>query len=125
FFRLLIWDFGTQSVMNHPWLGVGYGEWDRPAWMPSSIDMFWLYNAIIYGLPAGLLMLGAFLSALISVGRRRGLDPQLYAYRQGFLTVMIGLFLVGWTVHFWNATYVLFMFPLGSGMWLADAGTGR
>ena len=33
---------------------------------------------------------------------------------------MTGFFLVGWTVHFWMATYVLFMFLLGSGMWLLE-----
>lgn len=121
FFRILIWQFGTQSVANHVWFGVGMGEWDRPAWMPPSIDMFWLYNAVTYGLPGGLLMLAAFLSAVISVSLRKGLDDRLYTYRAAFLMAMAALFQMGWMVHFWNSTYVLFLLLLGSGMWLLDA----
>lgn len=124
FFRILIWNFGTRSVMNHPWFGVGLGEWDRPDWMPPSIDMFWLYNAIIYGLPAGILMGGAFFAVVIPVGLLKGLDDRLYQYRAAFLISMAALFLMGWMVHYWNATYVLFMMLLGSGVWLLDAGSG-
>src|SRR5690606_18141321 len=40
FFRLLIWTYGTLSISNHPWFGVGTGAWDRPSWMGPSIDMF-------------------------------------------------------------------------------------
>ena len=34
---------------------------------------------------------------------------------------MTAFFMVGWTVHFWGATYVLFLFLLGSGVWILDA----
>lgn len=34
---------------------------------------------------------------------------------------MMGMFLAGWTVHYWNATYVLMMFLMGAGAWFADA----
>ena len=33
---------------------------------------------------------------------------------------MTAFFVVAWTVHFWNATYVLFMFLMGSGVWMLD-----
>jgi hypothetical protein len=32
---------------------------------------------------------------------------------------------VGCTVAFWDATYVLFVFFLGSGAWMLDVGAGR
>ncbi len=38
----------------------------------------------------------------------------------GFLGTMVGMFLAGWAVHFWNETYVLMMFLMGSGVWLLD-----
>jgi hypothetical protein len=38
---------------------------------------------------------------------------------------MTGFFLVGWTVAFWDAAYVLFLFLLGSGVWILDAETER
>lgn len=121
YYRILIWHFGSESALNHPFFGVGFNRWDRPEWMPGSIDMFWLYNAIVFGIPASLLMIAAFLLMVVPVGFKRGLEPRLVQYRTAYLAVMSGYFLVGWTVHFWNATYVLFLFLLGSGSWLLDA----
>jgi hypothetical protein len=119
-YRVLIWNFGSESALNHPFFGVGFGRWDRPEWMPGSIDMFWLYHAVLFGLPAGILLLLSFLLTVISVSFRKGLAPKMVQYRTAFLIVMTSYFLVGWTVHFWNATYVLFLFLLGSGAWLVD-----
>ncbi|WP_315925077.1 O-antigen ligase family protein [Mesorhizobium sp. SP-1A] len=119
-YRALIWQYGSGSVMNHPLFGVGYGKWDRPDWMTSSIDMFWLANAIFYGLPGGLAMFLAYLSTVFGVGAAKGLGRKAVVYRTAFLIMMTGFFMVGWTVHFWNATYVLFLFLLGSGAFLAE-----
>ncbi|WP_050980235.1 O-antigen ligase family protein [Sinorhizobium sojae] len=122
YYRVLIWHFGSESALNHPLFGVGFNRWDRPDWMPGSIDMFWLYHAVLFGIPAGVLMLFSFLLLAVAVSFKKGLDEKLIQYRTAYLIVMIGYFLVGWTVHFWNATYVLFLFLLGSGSWLLDAG---
>ncbi len=119
-YRVLIWNFGTQSVLNHPIFGVGLGEWDRPLWMPPSIDMFWLAHAVFYGLPGGILMLAAFLCAIFKAGFLNGLDEETSRYKTAYVIAMTGLFLVGWTVHFWNTTYVLAMFLLGSGVFFSE-----
>ncbi len=124
YYRVLIWNFGSESALNHPWFGVGYGMWDHPSWMTQSIDMFWLYPAIVFGIPASLMMFMAFLGSTIGVGRKRNLPPREYSYRMGYLICMAGFFVVGWTVHYWNATYVLFMFLMGSGLWLMDVPEG-
>jgi len=120
YFRLLIWEFGSQSVLNHPIFGVGLGEWDRPEWMPFSVDMFWLVNAIVGGIPAAVFMTVAFFSTTLSVGFAKGLDARAERCRLAFLISMCGFFLAGWMVHFWGATYVLFILLLGSGRWMAD-----
>ncbi|KRD38236.1 MULTISPECIES: O-antigen ligase family protein [unclassified Rhizobium] len=120
YYRILIWHFGSGSALNHPLFGVGFNRWDRPMWMPGSIDMFWLYSAVLFGLPAGFSMMLAFLSTVWTIGLKKGLDATRLQYRTAFLIVMTGYFLVGWTVHFWNATYVLFLFLLGSGSWLVE-----
>lgn len=122
YYRVLIWHFGSGSALNHPYFGVGFNRWDRPDWMPGSIDMFWLYHAVLFGIPAGLLMLSAFFLTVVPIGFRKDLEPRLVSFRTAYLAVMSGYFLVGWTVHFWNATYVLFLFLLGSGGWLLDVG---
>ncbi|RYZ64789.1 MAG: hypothetical protein EOP09_15380, partial [Proteobacteria bacterium] len=40
-------------------------------------------------------------------------------YRVAYLIVITSFFLAGWTVHFWGAAYLLFLFLLGCGGWLA------
>ena len=119
-FRKLIWLYGTESVSNHPLFGTGLGEWERPAWMGASIDNFWLFHAVRYGLPAAVLMPLAFFSIFLAVSFKKGLDAKLAEYRTGFLITMTAFFLVAWTVHFWDAAYVVFLFLMGSGVWMLD-----
>lgn len=124
YFRILIWNYGTQSVAEHPWFGVGLGNWERPPWMSSSIDMFWLYHAIVFGIPGAVLMLAFFLASVISVSLIRNLDQRHYDYRAAYLITMASFFLTGWMVHFWSGTYVFFLFMVGAGMWLSDVPEG-
>lgn len=119
-FRKLIWIYGVESVQNNPLFGTGLNEWDRPFWMGSSIDNFWLFHAVRYGLPTAFLMPLAFFSIFLAVSRKKGLDVRLAEYRTGFLITMTAFFVVAWTVHFWDAAYVLFLFLMGSGVWLLD-----
>ncbi|WP_299640428.1 hypothetical protein [Devosia sp.] len=121
YYRLLIFDYGWASVLANPLFGTGFNDWVHPSWMSSSIDMFWLVPAIRHGLPAAILFVLAFLSATIGVGLKPLQDHRLIAYRTAYLITMGAFFIAGWAVHFWMATYVLFMFLLGSGMWLVDA----
>src|SRR5262249_48835233 len=120
-YRTLIWTYGSETVLNHPLFGVGLNDWERPAWMPvASIDSFWLYLAIRAGLPAAFLMLLTFFRIYLAVSFKKGLEGRLVEYRTGFLISMAGFFLVGWTTSFWDAAYVLFLFLMGSGVWMLD-----
>jgi O-antigen ligase len=121
YYRLLIWEYGTETVMNHPIFGIGYNEYERPSWMAPSVDMFWLNNGIMFGLPGGLLMAGTLLSAAWLVGRCRPVSTRISDYKTGYLISLAFFFIVGWTVHFWNGTYSFFLFIVASGMWLIDA----
>ena len=122
-FRMLIWHYGSASALNHPLFGIGLNEWERPVWMPPSIDNLWLVLAVRNGLPAPFLLLLALLSIFLAVGFKKGLDDKITAYRTAFLISMTALFMVGWTVHFWDAAYVLFLFLMGSGVWILDVET--
>jgi hypothetical protein len=120
-YRIVIWRYGTASIMRHPFFGTGMNEWEHPAFVSfSSIDMFWLIHGIQHGLPAALLMLMAFFSICLGVSFRKGLDDKLIQYRTGFLISMTGLFLVGWTVDFWTSAYAFVLFLMGSGVWMLD-----
>jgi hypothetical protein len=120
--RLRIWEYGSQSAVNHPFFGVGRQEWERPIWMSDSIDMFWLVPAVRNGLPAALLLQLAFFSLFLSVAIKSGLTDRVARYRTGYLICMMGLYLAGWTVDYWKTIFVLFVFLLGSGAWILDAG---
>ncbi|MCR8726835.1 O-antigen ligase family protein [Frigidibacter sp. ROC022] len=121
YMRLHIWNFGTASILAHPLLGIGFNEWARPSWMRSSIDMYWIVPGVRHGLPAVFFNFAAFFGVVLSLIFRKGLDEAQSACRMGIIFCLIAFFLTGWTVHYWNATYVLFHFLLGSGMWLLDA----
>ena len=119
-YRTWIFDYGIRSVASHPLYGVGMGEWERPAWMGDSIDNFWLYEAVRHGVPAVLLLLLACVSIVSSLGFKKGLDAKVTEYRTAFLMTLMAFCLVGGTVHFWGAAYVLFLFLMGSGVWMLD-----
>jgi hypothetical protein len=124
-YRLMIFTHSWASAMNHPLFGVGINEWERPEWMGSSIDNFWLAVAVPHGLPAMCLMLLAFFSIFLTVGFSKGLDEQTTEYRTAFLIAMTAFFMVAWTVAFWDAAYVLFLFLMGSGVWMLDVERAR
>jgi uncharacterized membrane protein len=124
-YRLLIFEHGWASVMANPLFGTGFNDWVHPSWMSSSIDMFWLVPAVRHGLPAAALFMLAFFVATVSVGLRPFQDERLQTYKTAYLITLVGFFIAGWAVHFWMATYVLFMFLMGSGMWLLDAEPGQ
>ena len=113
--RLGIWDYGFAEVRRHPLIGIGLGEWARPAWMASSsIDNFWLATAVRYGAPASLALVLAvgLLARAISATPSPSAPP---AWRRAFGFALAGLCLGGSTVHFWNALLSLFCFLLGAG----------
>lgn len=118
--RVLIWIWGTKTISDNPLFGVGFGDWERPFWMGSSFDMFWLITALRHGLVAGVLFALLFFWIFLQTAFAKVGDPKVQAYRTGYLATMFGLFMAGWTVHYWDATLVLFMFLLASGMWISD-----
>lgn len=122
--RIRIWHYGWLSVFNHPLFGIGYNEYQRPEWMEPSIDMFWLINFVRFGYIGGILMVLTFGFVFLTIALKKGLNVQQDGYRKAYLFSMIGIFTVGWTVHFWNAPYLLIMFYLGSASWMLDLEPG-
>ena len=122
-YRRFIWEFGSATALNHPFFGVGLNDWERPAWMPTaSLDNFWLFQAVRSGLAAPFLLLLALLSIVLPVSFRKSLDSKVDAYRTAFVISMAYFFFTGWTVHFWGNVYVLFLFLMGAGVWILEAG---
>jgi hypothetical protein len=118
-YRVAIWDFGSASVVNHPLLGIGLADWERPRWMASdSVDNFWLLTAMRYGIPAAILLLASCIWMMVAVGRATSGDKTIETCRLAYLICMTTFMFVGATIHFSHAVYAWFMFVLGSGAWL-------
>jgi O-antigen ligase len=119
--RLIIWDHGTRSIMNNPLFGVGYGDWVRPDWMSPSVDMFWILGGLRHGVIVWALWFLLFFWIFLKTAYAKITDKKINAYRTGYLSSLFGLFMAGWTVHYWDATLVFFMLVLASGIWMTDA----
>ncbi len=122
-YRLLIWDYGTASVAENPLFGIGFEEWARPSWMTSSIDNFWLVHFVRTGVPGGILMLAIFALAAFAVVRVPPPDEGVRRCQTAYLLTLFGLLFTGATVHFWGTGLSMFLFIVGSGLWIAETGT--
>lgn len=128
--RLLIFEWGMVNIRENPLLGLGQNEWRREWFMTPSFDMFWLLPGVRHGVPALVLSLLLFLWPFSSAALTRLKTDRLLSYRLGYICSLTGFFLSGWTVHLWNATYVVYVFFLASGLWMityneAEMETGR
>ena len=120
-YRMAIWTYTSASVATHPWFGIGFADWARPNWMYSTIDIYWMVQAVRYGLPGAALLILAYLASIIDAVRARTFDPDIQLARTAYVVSMVGFFIGGLTVHFWGAIGVYFMFMLGAGSWMSDA----
>ncbi|WP_428515099.1 O-antigen ligase family protein [Roseovarius sp.] len=118
--RILIWIYGTQNIFDNPVFGIGLEDWARPSWMSSSMDMFWIVGAVKHGVVVWVLWLALFFAVFLQVALKKELNTRVQYYRTGYLISLFGLFMAGWTVHFFNALFVYFMFMLGCGLWITE-----
>ena len=123
--RVNIWNYGTAEIARHPIMGIGLAEWERASWMSPSVDNFWLLTAMRYGLPALILLLAALGALMWSLCRKQTSDPVYQRCRLAWAITLISLSVVGLTVHFWNAIFVMFFFLIGSGAWMATVPSQR
>lgn len=119
--RILIFQFGSDEVMRHPLFGIGLGDWIRPVYMSDSMDNFWLVVAVRYGLPALVMLVALMVGLLWRAAHRRDLPQSWRNARHAWAFTLFGISVAAATVHLWNALFVLFIFLIGSGVWLTDA----
>lgn len=114
--RIIIFDYGIQDVWRNPIWGIGFNVWTRPTWMHStSMDNFWLVQAVSFGLPG---FFTIALPVLIALSKNwHNMSERARKLRTGWTISMIGMILSACTVHFWNSLFVYFAFFLGLGGW--------
>ena len=113
YWRMIIWEYGSAEVFRHPLFGIGFEEWERPAYMYSgSMDNFWLVIAVRHGLPA---LLGFCLIAVVPVikGFRKLAQEGPRPTTEAYIFALTGLIVSACTVHYWLALLVFFTFFCG------------
>lgn len=112
--RVQIWRYGTANVEKNPWFGVGYGEWERPVWMPESIDNNWLMLAIQFGVLPPVLILAAVFMALVALSKKSTFSRYLDMRFERGIAMSLAIFTFGGaTVAFWGSVQVWFFVFLG------------
>lgn len=114
YYRILIWEFGSKSVMAHPWIGLGYFPFERPAWMSPSVDAHFLALALRNGLPVPTLFIAIIVLGMIGTGLRSGVvggrDRDLLVGLNFSLAVLM---LISMSVNYFGETNVWFMIIVG------------
>lgn len=85
------------------------------------MDNFWLVTAVRYGLPALVLLMAAVLLTMRRLAGLKRVDAAIGRFRAAWIIGIAGIAVAGVTVHFWNSLFGLFMFLLGTGVWMIDA----
>lgn len=119
YLRATLFEYGFAQVKRTPILGNGFNEWPRPVWLSASIDNYWLYLALINGVPA-------FASLLIFVfwGLKKtsalNLEPDspVFLLRRAWCYTVVSIALTISTVAIWGEIVALIYFILGSGIWM-------
>jgi hypothetical protein len=116
--RIDILIYGSAEILRNPVFGIGFNDWVRPFWQPETVDNFWLLTAMVYGIPALLLLVAAIGVSALQMMARGGLSEEIALYRAGYLIALGGVVLVLGTVHVWGPPQALVMLYIGAGVWL-------
>ena len=120
--RIIIFKWGMVNVWKSPLIGIGLNDWERPWWLATSVDNFWLLATMRYGIPGFFLLAAAYLTLVWNVMRRDlGSGGPVWQFRRAWGFIQVSMILTLCTVDIWGTalSYVFFLF--GSAGWLVSA----
>lgn len=124
YFRIMIWDFATEVVHENLFFGIALNDWARPYWMPPSIDSYWLVNAVRFGLFNTLLLFSFFIIIFYKLYvflKNNVLKPSDRLVVISFLSILVGIIFIGFTVHLWGIINIYIFIILGCMVsWIND-----
>lgn len=120
YWRIHIWNYGSQNVWDNPIFGIGLNDWVRPVWLASTVDNHWLLVAMQGGLPAITLLLSSFIVMLWQLTRRQDLPLAAVPYRRAYVITFVAMFIALSTVAVWSGTESFLLFMLGLGVCLGN-----
>jgi hypothetical protein len=123
YWRVIIFEWGMKNVWMNPMYGLGLNDWVRPWFMHStSMDNFWLLNAVRYGIPGFILMAVGFAIPITKVAFRKiEENTVLWQFRRAWIIMMVSLTFSLSTVDVWATMFSFVSFMLGAGIWMLTA----
>ncbi len=124
YWRTILFEYAMKNVAKSPLVGVGLNDWERPSWVRNaSLDNFFAYVPLVYGVPALIFLAVAWLVPLFRIAAMKippGMD-RLARCRAAWVITMFAMIMALCTVHVWGKIYSLVFFVFGTGMWMLDA----
>lgn len=124
YYRQLIWQYGAATVTRHPFAGIGFSDYERPAWMVTgSVDAHWLLMAMRFGLFPAVAFLMATLLALVALSRASVSMPPLdRRFSRGIAISLFVMALSMFSVALWGGPLSWFNVLLGTCMTCSQFG---
>ncbi|WP_206605857.1 hypothetical protein [Rhodoblastus sphagnicola] len=121
YFRMGTWDRAFYNIGLSPLTGYGFDEIgfsvEKDVFDIATVDAVWLVMPLRFGIPIIPLLLLANISAYFGGAGKRGRQPprddDMQNLGTGFTLAIWVFMLVGLTVHFWNAMWLLWGVILG------------
>jgi len=118
YFRLYVFDYYYDMIAFKPILGWGFADviGDDEFLGKTTLDNVWLVCAVRFGIPMIVLLLMANIGTFYrSAPRIKGgaADPYINSLGTGFTASIICFCVIGLTVHYWNAIWILWGVCLG------------
>src|SRR5262249_30601293 len=115
YFRIETWNHALPYIIANPLFGIGFGQTGANDPFLRSIDSLYLIIAWRFGIPTVIFLL---LSIFSSLSRSKSAmaapsNPEVNALRTGFGLAIAIIAIIALTVHFWDATWILWGLCLG------------
>jgi hypothetical protein len=108
YFRLYAFDWAEDQIAIHPYKGWGFEQIED---YDPSVDCVWLVCALRFGLPMMYLLLLTNFATFYPKGAKG--DPYINNAGKSFTFAIVCLMVIGLTVHYWNAIWMLWAVCLG------------
>jgi hypothetical protein len=118
YFRIYVFDYVSEQISLSPLIGFGFSAIGNDEFLSTTtVDNVWLVCAARYGVPMIILFLLTNLATVVGTAFRSRdrsvVDPFMTRAATGLTQILMTFMLVGITVHFWNAMWMLWAVCIG------------
>lgn len=110
FYRLIIWEYGWKSIMNHPFIGIGFTPYERAPFLSTSIDAHFLLLGVRHGIVVPLALVVGVCGTLVALGKNMRAQSSLDRdFMLGLNVSLLTLLITSMTVTFFSEANIWFM----------------